>query len=394
MREASVTRVSADVCFFFLLFTLFSPVAPRGWVCAAFLAACTIFGLLAIRPEKALLRLLAMLPPLLLLLAAPDGATRIALGVAWLYAALLFTLDRAGMEYWVYRKCFLVMAIPSVAACLMVFASAVFHIAAPISVYTYAAVFILLGLHTLRAMRMGVSTDTGWKLYSILELLLPVVLAGLIGAGLSLLLRHAGVLVELLALPLGLLVLLINNLFSAIFPDFNIDPMTVDEVVSQEHFDSPASDPTVMSEEAAEVSGWLNTHSIPWTGIAIALLCVAALVLLALYLRRSRRAKNAVSAMLREQRFQLFEKILQKPRARNNAERIRGIYREYLDLLQLHGREIRASDTSLDIAPDGSADECRLRQLYLVARYGDGDSLSASDVSAAQDCLERIREAT
>ena len=65
MREASVTRVCADLSFFFLLFALFSPAPLPVWLTLSFLAACALCGFFAIRPKKAVFRFLLALPPLL-----------------------------------------------------------------------------------------------------------------------------------------------------------------------------------------------------------------------------------------------------------------------------------------------------------------------------------------
>ena len=394
MREAAVTRVSADLSFFFLLFCLFSPTAPQLWLLSSFLAVSTLFGFLALRAKTAFFRFLAALPPLALILFAAGAGNAAAILIAWLYYALLHTLDRAGIAYWIYRKAFLVMVIPALFACLMVSAALLFTVRAPAGVYAFAAAFFLLGLYTLRALRMGSSTDAGWKLYSVLELLLPMVLAGALGALLFRFFQFADRFLEYLILPLALLIRLLTALLGAIFHRTDVDTQDqlITDAVPPDFVDAPGAAPAVMSDGEATFSTWLNQQTVPWKSILIVLIGVIALTVLVLYLLKSRKAVDSFSGTLREQRFQVFRRRKAKALPSENAERIRWIYQEYLSLLQGRGREIRQSETSEEITPDGSAWELQLRALYLTARYGDAGSLSAGDVETAQDCLSHIRE--
>lgn len=401
MKEAAASRIAGDQCLLFLLFCLFSRTEPELWVLAAFTAACLICGFPAALAQRAWLRLLCTLPPLFLIFLAVALPTRVVLVLAWLYFALSFALDRFGMEYWAYRRSFIVIAAVALIASFWVAAAKTLGVPAPAGVLGFAAGCLVLGVYTLRAIRMGVTTDPGWKAYSALELILPAAAGGVLFGLLFALLRHGEkVFALLIAAPFALLISAITTLFS-VFSGYELDdsPSDITEIVPPETFDPPPTGTPASPEkqEALDVSLWLDEHPVPWLGILITLVLIVALVLFVRYLRYSRRAKDEAGSGLREEHFRVFKKRRTKEPARENAARIREIYQSYLVLLQHGGQPIRASDTSEDIftAPTGHARseaEQTLRALYLAARYGDGTALRAEDVAAAEDCLRAIRE--
>lgn len=400
MREASASRVAADLCLLFLLFCfVFSPAAAEVRVLAIFAAVCLVCGFPAAHAQALLPRVLWTLPPLLLLFFASSLAAQLVLTLGWVYFMLTFVSDRFGMEYWVYRRAFCVMTALALVLSLWVGAAKVMTVRAPAGVLGFAAVFLLLGLHTLRAIRMGVTTDPGWKVYSLLELLLPAAAGGALFALLWLLLHRAGRFFTLLFTPFFYLIVWLTELIGLLFSRIDLDTSTPDitDLVPEETFtgapEAAAAPP--VTDAQLRFTDWVDAHPVPWLGIVAVLLAVAALILIVLYLRRSRRAQDVPAAELCEERFHVFRRRRAKEPAREHAARIRELYQSYLRQLQLRGQAIRESDTSEDIlfaAGQARSDaERALRALYLTARYGDGSALTAADVAAAEACLEAIR---
>lgn len=397
MRSAAVTRIAADLCFFFSLLCLFSPVSPLLWLLGVFLAACLLFGALALRTERRWLRLPLLLPPLALLLLAPDALTLAALGVGWVYAALLLVSDRAGMEYWSYRRFFLVMAAATILISLYVAGAKVLTVVTPAGVLLFAGLFLLLGMHTLRSLRMGSAVDPLWTVWSVLELLVPPALGAGVFALLSGLSRYVGAAMEILIYPFAQLLRLYSELMSRLFPeDFDTGIQEITEIAPMDYLES--------AEAAAEAQPTPTPAPVllpagrpfPWREVLIALAVLAFLVLLVRYLLRGRKVKNAPSALLHEERFRPQKRRRKRAAATDPAARVRQSYQSYLMVLQLHGSPVRESETSQDIlmAQEKSGvleAERYLRELYLAARYGDAGQLTTEDAEAAERCLEEIR---
>ena len=387
-----------------MLLCLFSPAEPPLGLLAGFVLACLACGFPAATARGRLPRILWTLPPLALLAVPAPLPARILLALGWAYFALSFALDRSGMEYWAYKRAFTVIAAIALGASFLVAAAKTMQVGTPGGVLGFAAGAIVLGLYTLRAIRMGVTTDPGWKAYSALELIVPPAAGGAIAGALFLLLRHGEKLFAvLIAAPFAFLVSLVTTLFSAIFSgrDLEESPSNVNEIVPPETFDPPPTGtPAAPSQEALDASSWIDAHPVPWLGILITLVLIAALVLAVRYLRRSRSARDEASSALREEKFRVFRRRARRAPARENAARVRELYQSYLAYVQTHGRVVRSSDTSEEIllaaaaAPEPQehpAEEETLRALYIRARYGDGETIRAEDVAAAEACLRVIR---
>jgi hypothetical protein len=270
----------------------------------------------------------------------------------------------------------------------------------PDGVLAFAFAFAALGLYTLRAIRMGVSTDLGWKAYSALELVLPAAAGGLLFLLLRLLFRHAEYLFTLLTFPLVLLFGLVTAVFGFLLHGDKMElggPTT--EAAPPEMFEPAKPDAPPLGAAPPGELFLPDPPPVPWGKILAVLAILAALVLLVIYLRRGKRGTGMAAEHIAEERFQVFRRRQKRPPPKDQAERVRRCYAAYLCFLEVNGQSIGRGDTSLDIltapkrAARATAEEETLRRLYLAARYGGGDSVSAADAEEAERCLETIRAA-
>ncbi|MBQ9459025.1 MAG: hypothetical protein IJU66_03745 [Oscillospiraceae bacterium] len=401
MKEASSSRVCADLCWFFALYCFFSPAAPALRLLWIFAALCLLLGFGALRSEHAVVRLLWTLPALIPCAFAPDTATRVALAAGWLYFALTFAIGRFQMELWTYRRAFYIMSAAALFATLYVSAAKTFAIQVPGGVALFTAAFALLGLYTLRAIRMGVSTDLGWKAYSALELLLPAAAGGALFLLLRFLFWHAGAFFSILFTPFALLFRLITEFFSLLSRGEDMGEIggPVTEAAPPETFEPAAPDAPPLGAAPPGEIFLPDPPPVPWGSVLAVLACVLALILFVIYLRQGRRAPGAAMERVTEDRFQVLRRRKRRPPPKDYAEAVRRCYAAYLFHLETHGQSIAGGDTSLDILSASDrpeeiqAAEQALRRLYLAARYGDGGSVSAADAEEAERCLEAIRQA-
>lgn len=394
MKHAAAPRVAGEVCTLLLLYCLFDPIPPRFWLLAAFPVALLVCGIVAMRFDLAVLRLLCCLPAALPLLAADRSATLILLAVCWLYAAIRFTVGRFTEKDWVYRREFAVLIAIAVLSSLLVAAGKTLHVETPPGVIGFAAASVLLGIYSMRVIRLGTLDEPGWCAYSALELVLPLgVAAGfsallwlLLQAVYSVLLWLAGLFGEAPApAPTQTAPNPDNPLIHYIPHQF---PAGGGQYVLEELPD-PVKKPEPEPERVMQLS-------YAWLILIIAVLALAALLII-LYLRRRKKVnrKNGGAGENEETEFSRFGRRRQRV-VLSADRRIRAAYRSYLRELQQQGLSIHSCDTSLDVLTaaevKGLSPEAReLRELYLIARYGDADSLGPKEADRAVECLQIIQ---
>ena len=398
MREAAAFRVSADLCLFFALLSLLFPETAPLWLPAAFVGGCLVCGTLAVSVENPALRMLAAAPPLLLCLVAASLPLRLALAAGGLYYLLTLAFVRGGMEYWRYRRIFPVCAAVLLLACLWVGANRTLGGDAPWGVLGFSFAFCCLGMLTLRALRMGASTDLGWKLWSAAELVLPPVAAGGLGMLLWLLFRNAGRVFEVIFSLVFWAIYYFSAFMGRLWGSL-ADP--------DEFYEAPMPTPDTPqlpgietgTAEAARQTEALDLPELPafpWRAALIVAGVAVAAVLLVLYLRGLRRTEaDPTAAPMQEERFRARRTRKKQNAPSAPAERVRRAYRDYLRGLELRGQRIGQGDTSEDIERGGktarSEAERSLRALYLKARYADPKAVTETDAAEAEALAEAIR---
>ncbi len=390
-RYAMPARVAAEVCLLLLPYGFFDPLGPRVWLLAAFAAAVLLCGIAAVGFDRAILRLLCCLPAALLLLAADRVGLLTVLGVSWLFAALRLTVGRFSVPYWAYRREFAVLTFAAVLASLLA-AAGLGH---P-SLIGFAAASVLLGVYSLRVIRLGTPEEPRWGAYSALELALPFGAATGLSALLWLFFCGVYYVLEWIA---GLFwvpsaparqssdpVAELPHLQYSIAPT----PYGSGQAVYEE---LPPEPQTPAEPEGTDLVRLLPPYV--WLIIILAVLLAAGL-LIWLCLRRRKVARRAAGTGEDAETGRARRGRRGKTAALSPEKRIRAVYRSYLRFLQLRGQVIRGSDTSQDVlaasAVCGSGeDERELRAVYLAARYGDGAALAEADALRAEELFRNIR---
>lgn len=407
MKRTAAYRITADLCFYFSILSIFPALRPWQTPMALFAAACLVVSLIAVHCPYRVVRLLLALLPGLCFLRAELSPLLVFPAFGWLYLILVLTIGRFGMWVDEYRKAFRLMLV----VCLCSLAASVAHstvyrgsvISYP-SMF-YALAFLCLGVMAMRGMQMNANMDLRWRLSNALTVIGMPLLA--VGGSLLiyLLLRSLKPVVSYIFRPIGLFVLWLFNL---LFPGEYEAPLPTPTPVA-----SPLPTPafieeatghgnmvmddmadnfklgSVLLEKAAAVGGY----------VVLALLLLAAVFFIVRYARRNRLDSEKDYYVYDETEDGAAPK---KRRAKKEAapsapaQQIRRIYRDYLELMDKNGIRIQKDSTSLEILDEAarvslSPAAQRLRELYLKARYADGSGVTREDAQEAARCLKEIR---
>ncbi|MBQ2597862.1 MAG: hypothetical protein II581_08155 [Oscillospiraceae bacterium] len=400
MKDYAPLRIAGDQSFYFLLVCLFAAPYAQPWLFAAMLAACLIFGFLAVRSDAAFVRVLCTLPPAALLLLADGLVPMLLLVPAWLYFMLLYATGNTSVEYHVYRGAFIFMLAFSVFGFLLSAGLSFFRNDDFRSEVVFLVALLLFGFLTMQTIRMSVQTNLRWKLQSLAAIAVPA--AGFAGL-FSLIYLTAGYakpVVEILAMPFALLLRLLNALFSKLFDD-SLAPTDVFPTVESVEVETQIVTRGTFPESKGVGHGWnLDMNWAAILTVALSLVMIVVLtVLLVRYLRGGRRQKDAAQlAAVQEETYHRTRRRRRKDTETSDDLLIRSIYRQYLIFLSQHGQTIYKDNTSLEILNDANKtlvtqSDRSLRALYLIARYGDAKKLTREDAQQAQACLEAIEKA-
>lgn len=407
MKKTAAFRVTADICFFFSILSIFPAMRPWQTPMAIFAAASFAVSLAAAYCPWWPLRLLLSLLPSLAFIGAQPGFLLIFPALGWLYLIVVLTSGRFHVWLDEYRRVYRVMLV----VCLCSLAANIAHHAVyPNTVISwpsmvYALLFLFFGVIAMREMQMNANMGAAWQLTNALTVVGVPLLA--IGGSvlLFLLLRWMKPAVEYLFRPIGLFFLW---LFGLLIPD---GPITAKPTPTPRYTDPPivdftqpaASEGRAVVEEGIEQSLYdpmLTERATRLGGyVVLALLLLAAIWLIVRYARRGRPVAEQDDYFYEETEKGAPPRKRRAGRtaAPGNGQQIRKIYRQYMKLMQEHGVLIQKDSTSLDIL-DGaeqlnlSPAAKRLRELYLKARYAEDSSISREDAQEAQRCLEEIRK--
>ena len=400
MKESAPIRIAADISFFFLLCSQYYTLGVKLWLFAAFVGACLVFGFLASRPSNPFFRILLTLPPLALLLFADGLISILLLAVAWLYFALMHIFGKTAMEYYIYRKAYIAMALIGVVGFFVARVIPLFPEVNLISEITFFLLFGLLGVMALRELRMGIRTNLRWMSYSALSLIVPIVGAVAATFLLALFLKTFGKYLQYIFAPLVLFLWAIEKIFGNLFehavPAYNSERETFEPV----EIETGEGVPWQPKEEQATPTGPLE---VDWMLILVIAMVVVvltvAIILLVRYLRKNQRpVEEEQLGAQDETEFRMRRQKRKKVVAIPESQKIREIYRMYLRDLRIKGQTIRQENTSLDILREAEkkTDEApneTLRAIYLIARYGDASRITTEQTELAKTCLNQIHEA-
>lgn len=208
--------------------------------------------------------------------------------------------------------------------------------------------------------------------------------------------NHATSLVELIiyfftvviGLPVHLVSLLFNWIMSMVDEGYK---QIVKE--SSEQLENSIVAAPLPTEELTEEVAQQTEAGFPWW---LAILVLAALVVLLVFLMKMFRAGGSVSHS-NEVRGKVAEPERKgKQERRSNRGKVRHYYRRFLKAEKKRGAKLRPSQTSADIlkavSPDTDADTAaRLREVYLSARYDETREITREQVDAAKNALKEMQ---
>ena len=401
MKDYAPLRIAGDQCFLFAMACIFASEASQPLLYGAMVAACLILGILAVWTDSIPLRILCTLPPAGLLLLANGLIPMIFLGVAWLYYALLLATAHGGIEYTAYRTALIFMTVVVIFCIMMTKAIGLFRNRDFTAESIFLITMLMLGFLTLQTIRMCVRTSVRWKLQNLMTIAVPTFGFAGISVLLYVFFTHARKVAEILAMPFILLV----QLFSGLMGRFFNSSMTGREVTYVHESFAPTEPHSFVLDTFPESKGFDHGWNLDlnWAAIlTVALSIIVAIILTALvirYLRNSRvKDPEAHLADTQEEKIRRSRRKRKKAADASDDIRIRQIYREYLRYLSMHGQKIGKENTSLEILNAENKklvteSDKKLRALYLIARYGDPNTLTQEDSDQAKRCLEQIQAA-
>jgi hypothetical protein len=267
----------------------------------------------------------------------------------------------------------------------------------------FALAFLFLGVLAMRRMQMNADVDFRWNVANGAVVAgIPLAAVGCSAAlyGLLRLLRPLlGMITPFLARVISWLLVVLFRPRPEMLPDEEEEDqyaLTEEESQSWKPYENrPNEYEEIWEPDPAAVEK--AARILTWVLIALAL---AIAVFLIVRLVRRNRAKADLEAYLYEETADARPARRRKAEADtdvSNERRIRRIYRAYMMLMQKRGIRVRKDTTSGEILYEEelcgySPDARRLRELYLKARYADGDSITEADAEEAELCLRKIRE--
>jgi|GEM_PF-1635828 len=420
MKRAASYRITADICFFFAVLSIFHWMVPFQRPMALFAAASLGVSLAAVYCSAAPLRFLLALLPGLAFLTTEHRFLTVVPALAWLYLILMLTSGRFHIRPETYTRTFRIefaVWIVLLVGCVLTDMIDGNERNVLPSLF-FALAYLCCGVFAMRRSRMNADVDFRWNLanaavvtgvplaavgcsaalYGVLRLLRP--LAALISP----------VLARIIAWILGILFVPHPENLPEEGEEGNEYAMTNEESEVHELYENPQEDsgpiggpdPAAVAR-AAKIAAW----------ILIGLALAAAVLLIVRFVRKS-RSKADTEEYLYEETVEAGS--FRRHRSEDgtdvtNARRIRNVYRSYMELMRKRGIRIRKDTTSGEILTEAesrivspgellteedlrrrSPDAERLRALYLKARYADGSVTTDADVEEAAACLQRIRE--
>ena len=405
MKAPSSLRVICIMCFIFVIISSIPMFSGVSGFFATLTAICTIICLLTARLKSWFGRLLIALIPLVLLLltkflSAMDMSLLLFITSAAVsvFFAVFMAIGRFGTEYWKFRKTYLWMTGLSVFTSVLyffIYVAVTEETKATMNlpgVMGFTLALALMGMFVLTEMRSG-EPDAKWRA------------------------KNAGRIIAIFsaaAAALVFLFLILSFIFSFITPTigpqaeklkterlrfesspiFGYSPLNMKNGQVEDE-DSMKDNTPVFEPEAKPEKGFHWEY----IGIAVIVAAVAAFFIIRYLKKKKAKAENPNAPKTPEEQEQL-----------DNIMAIRRIYKQYISFVRSNGGQLTKGSTSEDILafskvlsemsdeeePDpsnlekGTEAEEKLREIYIRARYGSPEGITAEDVTRATELLAVI----
>ena len=431
MKSVSVSRlyaplrVCADMCFYFYIVSLFSftvlytgsnekgiygvvsnLIAPWASQLAVLTAACFVLGFVIIRVNNAAVRFILSLLPGLSFLMSPLQPVMLIHAAAWVYYVICMTIGNFDVYLDVYRRrSRITLFIMLILTCCLI----IFHFGTDdwygkklFGGELFGLAYFVLTVLSLRGMRLSLGSPGSLRA---LDGAFVIVLPALLVAVFFLMRGSIPVVTYVIKHVANFLVWLFRRIFPGrkdpdMFypPEEDMDHGTIDDPVSIPDGKGLSPTPEMMSGEDPHFN--LSGNVI----FVIMIACLAAaLIFIAIRLLRGRQKDTDKPKLVRERLERVpFEGLLRRRsgdhQLTGNVKQIRKAYRSYLDHLRSMRLAVSPSDTSADVLDTSSEaidmpENRTLREIYIAARYGDPNAVTAEQVAEAKRCLSAIEAA-
>ena len=392
MKSMASYRITALSCFYFALISLVSPFRASLLVTAVTAGLILVASFLAVRFEKPAVRLTFFILPLIwvVMVALVDwpqlALTAAGCALPVLAGAATLLLGRDMKELWRYRREFLILT--GISALVLVASVNPLIYSTPTCIFIGA--FLLFGILALRAGRAGQMKSSRWQAGSAGLLLLPIL--GAAGVG------------TLLRVGFSALMDWLRNLFV----DSGV-PMvshaTPSPILTDHHVRRPALETTTGTpvpydkvEDLTQKPFLTQVKAMDWKWILLGLVLLVALVIL---LKMLLGNKDKVKAQEEGLEMAVENESGGRGRRRrrrwlrddSNNEKVRELYRQYLNYLRVKGVSLDQSETSEDVseeAMDITGDDAVLREIYRKARYDRPGAVTDEELAQAQAAYRRL----
>ncbi len=391
MRNNSSFRVICTICFIFAILCTVPYFKPYTGVFAIAVATWGVICILFSRVKSAAVRVAASLigcvaaAAVLFPKISKFPLAAIVTSLIGVYFTVFMGLGRFDKEYWRFRRSFIGMI--SVSA----FTSAIYifvYIAVKAStkntmnlegVIGFTIACALCGFFSLSEMRKG-DTDSKWSAMNAGRIL------SIFG------LMVAALVVVYLFLAFG--IARINPIIGRVAlekPEFKgeeIHAPAYSMAMQTPNGDKAYKDKTEEDQKEGVIVKD-EKSSLPWWYIATGVLVVASVA--AVFIVRAAKKKKRIQAMAEGGEGSL------DPEIADNVMKIRTAYRQYINHVKKEGAALSRGSTSEDIlesseeiAEMDDEREKELREIYIKARYGNPESVTAEDAARAQELLAQI----
>ena len=405
MKAPSSLRVICIMCFIFVIISSIPMFSGVSGFFATLTAICTIICLLTARLKSWFGRLLIALIPLVLLLlvkllSAMDMSLLLFITSAAVsvFFAVFMTIGRFGTEYWKFRKTYLWMTGLSVFTSVLyffIYVAVTEETKATMNlpgVMGFTLALALMGMFVLTEMRSG-EPDAKWRAKNAGRI---IAIFSAAAAALVFLFLILSFILSFITPTIGPQAekLKTERLRFESSPIFGYSPLNMKNGQVEDEDSMKDNTPVFVPEPKPEKGfHW------EYIGIAVIVVAVAAFFIIRYLKRKKAKAENPDVPKTPEEQEQL-----------DNIMAIRRIYKQYISFVRSNGGQLTKGSTSEDILafskvlsemsdeeePDpsklekGTEAEEKLREIYIRARYGSPEGITAEDVTRATELLAVI----
>lgn len=423
-RVYAPLRVCADMCLYYYMLAVMTlaveynistekgvygvvsnMIAPWLNQLLILVGACFVIGFLIVRINNVALRFVLSLLPGLTFFMSPLEPTMLIHAAAWVYYVIYMTVGSFELYVDVYRRRGrLLLFIALILTCLLLFyhfGNEAWYGNTLFGGEVFGLLFFVLIVFAMRGMRLSYGAPAKMRIFDAVHVVaLPLILL----AGFFLLRGTIPAFTWIIAKITRVLTWLFRLLTKPreevpIIPDEDYEgPVKIEEEDQEIVLPPKAPDQTV--DPGTTATPRVRIQTSVWLWILFAIL-VLALVYYAIKLIRDRQkvydkakiARDRIEKLPREKhsRRQIFGSSLSA-----NVNKIRKVYRSYLQHLRSSDVKIYPSDTSKDVLENTSQrldipENAALREVYIAARYGDPNAVTSEQADEAKRCFTVIK---